>query len=276
MPLPHATRDLTAEEVTAFQRDGVALLKALFDPAWIEELEQAVDFIMAHPTPHAVRLVASYADDYLARYNADFARISITDSPGPGVAAQLIGSPSINLIFDSIIVKEPGEEGPTPWHHDLPYYPLTGRQLVSLWVPVDPVTLHSGGVRYVAGSHEWGLQLRPESFNFDAAYAHLDLPPVPDIDADEEQYDIVSWDLQPGDCVAHHGLTVHSAGGNLSQTRRRRAFVVRYAGEDIRWAGDLYEARFGKPFTRLPWNGDLSEGSPLDPEVFPLAWPRAG
>jgi hypothetical protein len=27
----------------------------------------------------------------------------------------------------------------TPWHHDQPYYPVDGEQIVSLWMPLDPV-----------------------------------------------------------------------------------------------------------------------------------------
>ena len=36
--------------------------------------------------------------------------------------------------------------------------------------------------------------------------------------------------LQPGDAVAHHGMTLHRAGANLSLTRHRRSFTLVYKG----------------------------------------------
>lgn len=37
-----------------------------------------------------------------------------------------------------------------------------------------------------------------------------DLPEVPDIFAEREKHGIVQFELEPGDCVIHHGLLVHA------------------------------------------------------------------
>ena len=39
-----------------------------------------------------------------------------------------------------MLTKEPGTRQPTPWHQDQPYYNIEGRQNVSFWIPVDPVS----------------------------------------------------------------------------------------------------------------------------------------
>ena len=36
--------------------------------------------------------------------------------------------------------------------------------------------------------------------------------------------------LQPGDAVAHHGMTIHRADANMSATRQRRSFAMAFKG----------------------------------------------
>ena len=91
---------------------------------------------------------------------------------------------------------------------------------------------------------------------------------MPDIDADRDGYDIVSWDLEPGDAYVFHGLTVHGAGGNLTGQVRRRGYTVRYTGDDV-----TYDTR---PGTSKPLQTDLlAHGDALDCEMFPVVWPAA-
>ena len=40
----------------------------------------------------------------------------------------------------------------------------------------------------------------------------------------------VAIPLQPGDAVAHHGMTIHRADANLSATRHRRSFAMVFKG----------------------------------------------
>jgi ectoine hydroxylase-related dioxygenase (phytanoyl-CoA dioxygenase family) len=62
---------------------------------------------------------------------------------------------------------------------------------------------------------------------------------------------------------AFHALTVHGAGGNLSQRVRRRGYTVRYTGDDV-----TYSTRPGTN-TGLS-NPTLSEGDALDSEQYPV------
>ena len=58
------------------------------------------------------------------------------------------------------------------------------------------------------------------------------LEELPDIDADPAAFRIVGWALEPGDAVFFHMLTLHSAGRSLRRARRR-AFSVRFLGDDV-------------------------------------------
>ncbi len=52
-----------------------------------------------------------------------------------------------------------------------------------------------------------------------------------------DQHEIVSFDMEPGDVIAFHYRTVHSAPGTAGRTTaRRRAVSFRYLGSDARFA----------------------------------------
>ena len=135
---------------------------------------------------------------------------------------------------------------------------------VSLWVPLDPVP-RAAGVEFVVGSHLWNRRFVPRKFIDASAYAAeangFEL--VPDIDADRDRHEIVSFDVEPGDVIAFHYRTLHSAPGTAGRTTtRRRAVSFRYVGSDARFAT--------RPWKVSPPYDPFTAGQPLDDERFPL------
>ena len=59
------------------------------------------------------------------------------------VAKQLMGSTTARFFHEHTLVKEPGTNERTPWHHDQPYYCVDGDQNVSMWIALDPVPASS-------------------------------------------------------------------------------------------------------------------------------------
>jgi ectoine hydroxylase-related dioxygenase (phytanoyl-CoA dioxygenase family) len=55
----------------------------------------------------------------------------------------------VNIFYDQLLIKEPGTVKRTPWHHDMPSWPLAGWQVCTIWLALDPVTEESGAVEYV-------------------------------------------------------------------------------------------------------------------------------
>ena len=86
---------------------------------------------------------------------------------------------------------------------------------------MDPVTLATGGLEYVRGSHDWNRVFHPESFRDNPAQAarmaKLGGEKIPDIDAARDKYEFLSWDMQPGDILIHHGMSIHGAPANSSR-----------------------------------------------------------
>ena len=251
--------------VEAFRRDGAIVLRGLFGD-WIETLRAGVEKNIAEPSAD-VRIYdggeGRFFGDYCNWNRIPEYRDFVFHSPAAEVARRLMGSRSVRLFHEHVLVKEPGAEVPTPWHHDQPYYCVDGKQNVSLWAPLDPVGRETVP-EFVAGSHAWGRWFRPERFNRTPLFADDGMEPVPDIDAEREKYRILGWDLEPGDAVAFHFMTLHGAPANRSRQRRRRAVSTRWIGDDA-----VFAQRKG--VTSPPFRGlALKPGEPMDAPEFPL------
>lgn len=187
--------------------------------------------------------------------------------PGPEIAAALTGSAKINFYDDQIFVKEPGTRERTAYHQDGPYFHLEGDQVCTQWVPVDVVPKEVS-LRYVRGSHRWGKTFKPNVFIAQMEFPGSEGETLPDIEADEASYDIISFDVEPGDIVVHHQLTIHGAPGN-PHNRMRRAAGVRYCGEDVRYRHRAFAPQ------QLHHKHSLRDGDLLDCDQFPVVWPPA-
>ncbi len=195
------------------------------------------------------------------REQEEFLRFA-TESPLGGIVARLLGTSTVQLYEDSVLVKEPGTFERTAFHQDLAYFHVDGEQVCTVWVPLDPVDAENGAVQYVRGSHRSTTRYRPNMF-----VTTMSLPETEGVDVPDhgDSPDLISFDTGPGDIVVHHARTVHGAGANASPTRRRRAISVRYAGDDV-----VFRVKPGAP--QKPHHADMVDGQPLDPDACPVAW----
>ncbi len=256
---------VTDQMVDAYQRDGAVLIKGLWAD-WVPDLRAGIDRNMAQPGPYGAENLkpgegGRFFDDYCNWPRIpEFERV-IRRSQVAQVAARLMGSDYVQLFHDHVLVKEPGTTKPTPWHQDGPYYFVQGRQTVSFWSPLDPVT--EASLRCVAGSHLWTREVLPTRWLSDTSFYPdaAKYMPVPDPDADGMK--VLEWAMEPGDAVAFNFLTLHGARGNTTAARRR-AFSLRLVGEDAR-----YVERPGK--TSPPYPGhDMQPGQRLREDWFPV------
>jgi ectoine hydroxylase-related dioxygenase (phytanoyl-CoA dioxygenase family) len=257
--------------VAAFQQDGVVLLKGHFRD-WVDPLAAGIEAHMAQPSwrdrsYHPEDSPGRFFQDYLVWDRIPEYRSFIFESPAAAIAGALMQAATVRLFHEHVLVKEPGTTLKTPWHQDMPYYCLDGPKTCSLWVALDPVAQDTCP-EYIAGSHRWGVQFRPERFDGTALTEGDMRELLPDIDADRGAYDIRSWEIEPGDAIAFDYSTVHGAPANLHQNRRRRAFSLRLIGE-----GATYQEKgtHSPPFPDI----GLKPGDPFEGEAFPLLWTAA-
>ena len=95
---------------------------------------------------------------------------------------------------------------------------------------------------------------------------------IPDIDSNKDNYDIISWDVKPGDIILHHPLTLHSSSGNLSSVKRRRGLALRYVGEDVVWDARKGTFMENEKIQKLLPPINLNDGDVLTSELFPVIW----
>jgi ectoine hydroxylase-related dioxygenase (phytanoyl-CoA dioxygenase family) len=265
-----------------FSQDGAGVLRGVVPEAWITRMRSAIDGVLQHEGPLAMNIApktsgAFFNDLFLWRFNEAF-RAFAFDSPLPELASQILGSTEVRLFYDQLFVMEPGGESGTPWHQDLPYWPIRGPDVISIWVPFDSVSPENGVVSYVKGSHRWNKLIRPASPRL-AAAGVVDELGTPDkrvdFDPNDENLQFLKWNLEPGDVLVHDGLTVHGAPANTTRDRRRRALAVRFVGPQTRYdprPGTWIHDRKVRAHLPLP---DLAAGDPLGGELFPLVWPIA-
>ncbi|NQV57827.1 MAG: phytanoyl-CoA dioxygenase family protein [Rhodospirillales bacterium] len=270
-----ATSDQTIgvsdEDIRQWRGDGVARLRSVIAPKWIEQLRLGAEQTHTNPgtlsKDYAAETSGSFFTDHAMFQRNDAIRNFIFSSPAAEIAARLMGSRRINLIDDHLLFKEPGTDNPTYWHQDQPYFQFGGWQFCSLWVPLDPVAEDNGGMRFVKGSHAWGKEFQPVRIGLGDTPDDAEIldGPVPDIDGAPDKYEILSWDLAPGDCLAFHGRMVHGARPNTSADKRRRALSLRFTGDDIRWQP--------RPYAPTDEGGpDLKAGDEITCEKYPEVW----
>jgi ectoine hydroxylase-related dioxygenase (phytanoyl-CoA dioxygenase family) len=277
--LPDASRAALADVREALERDGAAVARGVVPADWIELMRHAVDAEMAGASPTAAeygREAGRFYGDFFLWLRSPAFRSFALASPLPEIAARVMGASAVHLLYDQLFVKEPGSVERTPWHQDLPYWPVEGAQIVSIWVPFDAAGPDNGVVTYVRGSHLWGRTFRPQAFDpaNAGAFAASPYEPMPPIDAEPGRYELVSWSVEPGDVLIHKGLTIHGAAGNRSADRRRRALALRYTGDDARYstrAGTFMEMASVRAHVPAP---GLADGAPMGGPLFPQAWPR--
>lgn len=260
--MPHPL--LSQDDIDTYQRDGVVVVRGLFADH-IETLRAGIARNMEAPGPYASNNekageTGRFFDDYCNWERIPEFRQVIDTSPAAQVAADLMGSQTVQLFHDHVLVKEPGTSMATPWHQDGPYYFVEGQQTVSFWSPLDPVT--DATLRCVAGSHKWQKPVLPTRWaKGDAFFDPAPYMPVPDPDV--EDMDIREWHMQPGDAVAFNYGTLHGARGNTANTRRR-AFSLRLLGDDAR-----YTQRPGPTSPPFPGH-NMTAGTRLRSDWFPI------
>ncbi len=257
-------------DIDAFNADGAVPLRGVISAEQLEKLAAAIEDDIREPGP----FFHGYESDE-GRFHGNlrlwethpaFREICL-DSQLPALAQAFFGSNKINLLYDQLFVKEAAMGQRTRWHNDQPYWPIRGWQVLSFWIALDKTTAENGRLEFIRGSHRWNRWFQPETFGKTTAISRYERNPefedIPDIEADRASYEIISWDLEPGDVYLFHAMTVHGAGGNSLQTRRRRGYTIRYIGDDV-----VYDVRPGLSKPLL--SDELVPGQPLDSDRYPV------
>ncbi len=325
MPAPAAA----AADVAAFERDGVVCLRGAVAPEWLRFLAGAAEELENDPGPMHERLRADgspvgYFTDLEMALRLPKFDCFVRRGPCAEIAGTLMRSQETCFLYDQYFRQHRRDEHnnitgggrrrrhgrraaamppppppSTPWHQDQPYWQVAGRDVVSVWLPLDP-TPPGYEVHFIQGSHRWE-EHSPFHFATGEIYEGTGMPRLPDIDAGIEAgtFQVLSFpDAQPGDVIVFSAMTVHgqrptvaaaaaeeAAAATAGKLKRRRpattaAFrqfrrlATRFTGDDARFKRRSGEAADVIPSTHFPC--DLEEGDEMECERFPRVWSRRG
>ena len=280
-------RPITSEEITIYQKDGVVLLPVLFDQEWIALLDKGLSANCDNPT-HRARVWDRDAEgrtmfwDSQAWQGIDEYQQFIFGSPAAKIAGQLLQSKHINFYFDAVFVRSKGSQFATPWHQDEPYWSVEGYDTCTLWMPLVPVK-KKNALAYVPGSHRLDSVFYQYNFgnlNPDGKttvdqvdFSQIAETGLPDIDADPENFGVVSWDMQPGDCVAFNSRIIHGGSGKLQKDTDLRVFTSKWLGDDVRIK--FRECGMDPDHSAIMTEYGLKPGDRPGTDLYPRIWSRA-
>ncbi len=242
-------RTITTEEVDTYHRDGVLLLKNMFNKNWIKLLNKGLDINCESPTErHRIWDKDDSGHtmfyDTLAWQGIREYKKFIFNSPAAQICGKLLKSTTVNFFFDAVFVRSAGTKFETPWHQDEPYWSIEGYDACTLWMPLVPV------------KEKNCLSFVP-----------------PDINADPKHFGVVSWEMQPGDCIVFNGRTMHGGSGKLDDDCNLRVFTTKWLGDDAHIKFRNYG--MDPDFSSLMIKKGLKSGDRPDTDMYPQIWPKS-
>jgi hypothetical protein len=154
------------------------------------------------------------------------------------IAEQILG-PKLENDLEHAINKPPFNGAATPWHQDDAFHRKGSGVLesISIWMPLQDVTVENGCMRYIRGSNHGPLYPHRSPRN-DPRIHGLETISPPDLT------NCVAVPVRAGDAVIHLSRTLHSAGVNTSD-QPRRAYILGYS---VKTRRDQFLTR------DYPWN----------------------
>lgn len=279
-------REITSDEISTYHRDGVVLLKEIFDSDWITILKQGLVNNGSNPT-HRARTWDRDAEgrtmfwDSQAWQEIEEYRQFIFNSPAAELAGRVLKASQINFFFDAVFVRSPGTQFSTPWHQDEPYWSIEGYDTCTIWMPLVSVKKENA-LAFVPGSHlnnsifdqpNFG-DLNPDGkTDVDQVnFSGIAEQSIPDIDANPDKYGVISWDMTPGDCVAFNSRILHGGSGKLPEDQELQVFTSKWLGDDARIK--FRECGMDPDHSAIMTDHGLKPGDRPGTDLYPCVWQR--
>lgn len=247
------------EQVQFYQENGFIQLDGVLEPDALDRLRGAIDAVYQSGQGgiHNSAGRSAYAKVLDQRVNlwrdnaivADFVR----NPRLAEIARRLCRAQAVRLWHDQALLKQPEDSRPTPWHQDLPYWPMNEPGALSLWMALDDVDERNGAMSFVPGSQRVG------------ALPGINLVDPQDLFAMVPKGELagtrpVTARMKAGSCTFHNGLTFHYAAANQTD-RPRRAMVIIYMPDGTTFNGKGHICTNGL---------GLEVGRPIAGDLFPV------
>jgi ectoine hydroxylase-related dioxygenase (phytanoyl-CoA dioxygenase family) len=227
-------RVLTEAQLAEYHENGYVAIRNALSPDLLERLiattarlyaegsrltrkTQHFDLEVSH-TPEAPRIRRIASPTELDDVYLETAFESVLGD----IAADLIGGP-VKFYHSKINFKLPHGGAEIGWHQDWPVFPHTNTNLVAISVPLNASRAGNGCLQTIPGTHKLG----PRSHWHEGKYLLNCNASM----TEEDFRQVVNNELDPGDIVAHHGLSLHGSSQNRSDDLRT-TYIIQYAAAD--------------------------------------------
>ena len=277
---------ITHQHIVDFATDGVVCLRQVINPDWIEKLTAGLERNVAEPSPRGrvwnkdehgrVTFYDSQVWQQIPEYR-DF----VENSPMAEIAGRVMNVEAVNFFFDAIFTRSTGSQFRTPFHQDEPYWSVEGFNTCSAWMPLVPVEKRSA-LEFVKGSHDWGVRYAQTNFGAltgderdQVTYDGVDDPelePFPDIEGNRDDYEILSWDMEPGDVAIFNARMIHGGSGLLRDDRGLKVFNTQWLGDDVRI--NFRPEGMDPDHSQVMTEHGLAPGDRVGGPLYPELWRR--
>ncbi len=267
-------------------RDGAVLIPNALGANDLAVAKELYDWTRTHPSPAFMSApieggVPMIIDTH-SRAARAYYRELLRNSSIPAVAATVMGLDELWFLGEQLFEKVgPAKSFGTPWHQDIDL-PIDSRGVVGMWISFDTLDSESS-LSFVRGSHT-GPRYNPVVRSDDGKSQRLlfpaatDMPSFPDIDADRQNFDLVSWAYQPGDVILFNNMIIHG-GAPIPPGGQRRTLCLRFFGPDVMfWPVPVRQPNGNLSVEATEYLfEDLAEGMPIrrGKHFFPVFTRRA-
>ena len=130
------------------------------------------------------------------------------------ISAELLGTKSVRLYHDNALSKEPGC-GRTPWHCDDHHFPLETNDVITAWIPAQPIPVAMGPLSFAKPLNVFelvkGIKFNKSDTSYDKQISKT---------FKENHVSIEDGSFAMGEVSFHHNRCFHTAAGNRTTLGR--------------------------------------------------------
>ena len=159
--------------------------------------------------PERLALLRAYPDRLLPSFDRLIRHPKLLEA-----ASRILG-PDLMVWSAGLFIKEANSPKIVSWHQDLTYWGLDDAEETTCWVALSDVSVASGAMKFVPGSHTQSAVDHIDTFSDNNL-----LTRGQEIAVDVDEADAVAVELAPGQASMHHGHLFHASGPNSTDDRR--------------------------------------------------------
>ena len=204
---------LTEEHHQSFLRDGFIRLPNILSPGAVVRLRKELTSLLNeafkknNTNNRFLSLEMMWLENAIIRQYVLSPRIA-------KISADLLKVKRVRLYHDNTLSKEPGC-GRTPWHYDDHHFPLATNDVVTAWIPAQPVPKAMGPLSFAKPLNIFNL-VKNITFNKNDTSYDKNVTKI----FKENNVAVDNKPFEMGEASFHHNLCFHTAGNNRTSQSR--------------------------------------------------------